>query len=144
MKIILSIMIAMFILGCSQDAAKEEKTEVTKETATVEKAPVAKEAVITEKVQAVKEAVVEKVAEVTPSGALLYSKCAGCHGKNGEKAALGKSAVIANWSVSQVQDALNGYKDGSYGGAMKGMMVGQVKNLSEADITAIAEHIAKK
>ncbi len=31
-------------------------------------------------------------------GASIYNKCAGCHGKTGEKVALGKSKVIANMS----------------------------------------------
>lgn len=157
MKIILSIMIAMFIIGCSEDAAKQETAPVAaKEAVVVEKAQPVKETVVEkaqevketviEKAEEVKEVIVEKVAEATTTanGALLYSKCAGCHGKNGEKSALNKSAIIANWSVSQIEDALNGYKAGTYGGAMKGMMVGQVKSLSEADITAIAEYIAKK
>ena len=30
-------------------------------------------------------------------GATLYKKCAGCHGANGEKKALGKSLVIKGW-----------------------------------------------
>ena len=144
MKIIFSIMIAMFIIGCSEDAAKQEKAPVAEEAAVVEIAQTVKEvaAVVEQATEVVAEKVIEETA--TANGALLYSKCVACHGKNGEKSALNKSAIIANWSVTQVQDALNGYKAGTYGGAMKGMMIGQVKSLSEADITAIAEHIAKK
>jgi len=40
--------------------------------------------------------------------------------------------------------ALKGYKDGTYGGAMKGMMKGQVSKLSDADIDAIAAEITSK
>ena len=140
-------MIAMFIIGCSEDAAKQEKAPVAEEAVVkeaVEVAQAVKEVVAVEKIAQVEEAVAEKVAEVTADGALLYSKCAGCHGAKGEKAALGKSAVIGNWSVAQLEDALNGYKDGSYGGAMKGLMLGQVKDLDAAKITAIAEYIAKQ
>ena len=39
--------------------------------------------------------------------------------------------------------ALKGYQDGTYGGAMKGLMAGQVKGLDEATIQAIADQIAK-
>jgi len=74
-------------------------------------------------------------------GAALYSKCAGCHGTLGEKKALGKSKVISKMSKEDLVSALNGYKDGSYGGAMKGLMKGQVSKLSDADIEAIALHI---
>lgn len=75
-------------------------------------------------------------------GAGIYQSCAGCHGANAEKAALGKSQVIKGWDVAKVEKALKGYKDGSYGGPMKGVMKGQVARLSDADIKAVAEHIA--
>ena len=76
-------------------------------------------------------------------GAAVYNKCAGCHGTVGEKKALGKSKIINEMSKEDLVSALNGYKDGSYGGAMKGLMKGQVAKLSNEDIEAIALHIAK-
>ena len=79
----------------------------------------------------------------TAAMADAYAKCAGCHGANGEKKALGKSKVISDMSKADIVAALNGYKDGSYGGAMKGLMKGQVAALSDADITAIAEKVGK-
>ena len=75
-------------------------------------------------------------------GAALYSKCAGCHGTQGEKKALGKSKIINEMNKEDLIFALNGYKDGSYGGAMKGLMKGQVAKLSDTDVEAIALHIA--
>ena len=72
-----------------------------------------------------------------------YAACAGCHGQKGEKKALGKSAAITGWSVDKTVAALKGYKDGSYGGPMKGVMKGQVARLSDADIKALAEQISK-
>lgn len=76
--------------------------------------------------------------------AALYKRCATCHGANGEKAALGgKSMVIKDMSKADIVSALKGYKAGTYGKAMKGMMVGQVKSLSDADIQAIANLIGK-
>ena len=74
--------------------------------------------------------------------AASYAACAGCHGQNGEKKALGKSAIIAGWDEAKVVAALKGYKDGSYGGAMKGVMKGQVARLSDADIAALSKQIA--
>jgi len=58
-------------------------------------------------------------------GASLYKTCATCHGTKGDKS------------------ALNGYKDGSYGGPLKGTMAGQVKNLDADAITALAKYIEK-
>ena len=72
-----------------------------------------------------------------------YAKCAGCHGASGEKAALGKSKVIKDMSKADFIAAMKGYKDGSYGGPMKGLMKGQAASLSDADIEAIANQIAK-
>ncbi|MDD5202492.1 MAG: c-type cytochrome [Sulfurimonas sp.] len=76
-------------------------------------------------------------------GAALYKKCAGCHGPSGEKAALGASKIIKDMSHADFVAALNGYKDGSYGGAKKGIMKGQVSALNEAQIEALATHITK-
>jgi len=73
----------------------------------------------------------------------LYKSCAACHGADASKAALGKSQVIKGWSAQKIADALNGYKNGTYGGVMKGLMAGQVKNLSSEDIGILVEHIAK-
>ncbi len=75
------------------------------------------------------------------SDADLYKKCAGCHGINGEKKALGKSMVITGWEKDKTIAALKGYKDGSYGKAMKGIMKGQVVSLSDKEIEALAQHI---
>jgi len=72
-----------------------------------------------------------------------YAKCAGCHGANGEKVALGKSKIIKDMTKAEIITAMNGYKDGSYGGPMKGLMKGQVATLSAADIEAIANQIGK-
>lgn len=74
-------------------------------------------------------------------GASLYNKCGACHGKSGEKKALGKSAVIKGWEATKTIEALKGYKAGTYGGAMKGLMKGQVKALDDAQIEALAKYI---
>ena len=72
-----------------------------------------------------------------------YAKCVGCHGANGEKVALGKSKVIKDMTKAEIIAAMKGYKDGSYGGPMKGLMKGQSMPLSDADIEAIANQIGK-
>ncbi len=80
---------------------------------------------------------------LSADSAAAFKKCAACHGAKGEKAALGKSKVINQMSKADIALALHGYKDGSYGGAMKGLMKGQVANLSDEDIQSIAEMIGK-
>ena len=73
-----------------------------------------------------------------------YAKCVGCHGANGEKAALnGKSKIIKDMTKEEIKTAMLGYKVGTYGGAMKSLMIAQSKPLSDADIDAIAQMIGK-
>ena len=52
--------------------------------------------------------------------------------------------TLINSSVlGKVFEKINGYKDGSYGGPMKGLMKGQVAKLSDADIKAVADYMGK-
>ncbi|OHE09043.1 MAG: cytochrome C [Sulfurimonas sp. RIFOXYD12_FULL_33_39] len=83
------------------------------------------------------------MAETSKSGETIFKACAGCHGMSGEKAALGKSQIIRGWSAKKVAETLNGYKNDSYGGAMKGVMKGQVSGLSSEDINLLSEYISK-
>jgi len=74
----------------------------------------------------------------------LYSKCIGCHGINGEKQALGKSAIIQDLNKEEIIKGLNGYKEGSlnkYG--MGSLMKGQVISMSDKDIEEVAVYITK-
>ena len=76
------------------------------------------------------------------NGAALYKKCAGCHGQKAEKKALGRSAIIQGWDSVKIANSLTGYKDGTYGGPMKGVMKGQVAGLDDAKIKALSDYIA--
>lgn len=67
--------------------------------------------------------------------------CKGCHGANFEKPAMGQSKVVSDMSKADIIASMKGYKDGSYGGAMKGLMIGQVANLDDTAIEAIANEI---
>ena len=81
-------------------------------------------------------------ASLAEKGKGLYLKCAGCHGASAEMAALGKSKIIKNWDASKIVAALKGYKDDTYGGVMKGVMKGQVANLSDEEIEALGAYIS--
>ncbi len=91
-----------------------------------------------------------KVIKVMALGSLLAASalygastaaCAGCHGAKFEKHAMGKSKIVKDMSKEDILAALKGYKAGTYGGAMKGLMKGQVAALSEADMESIAASI---
>ncbi len=75
-------------------------------------------------------------------GAALFKKCISCHGAKAEKKALGKSQVIQGWDAAKIEAALNGYKAGTYGGAMKGLMKGQVGSYTDAQIKEVAAYVA--
>ena len=75
--------------------------------------------------------------------AASFAACAACHGANGEKAALGKSEIIAGWDEAKVIASLNGYKAGTLNNhGMGAVMKGQVMKLSDADIADLAKQIA--
>ncbi|MDA3946573.1 MAG: c-type cytochrome [Helicobacteraceae bacterium] len=77
-------------------------------------------------------------------GATLYKKCASCHGSAGEKHALNKSKIINELSKDEIITALKGYKDGTYGGAMKALMKGQIATYDNTQIETVAAFIAAK
>ncbi|SFV50978.1 Nitrate reductase cytochrome c550-type subunit [hydrothermal vent metagenome] len=88
-----------------------------------------------------------KVIKVMALGSLLAASalygastaaCKGCHGQHFEKHAMGKSKIVKDMSKAEIEAALKGYKAGTYGGAMKGLMKGQVASMSDADMQAIA------
>ena len=86
-------------------------------------------------------AVLGSLTAVMADGATLYKKCAACHGKTAQKKALGKSAIIKGWEAEKIVAALKGYKVGTYGGPMKGLMKGQVAALDDAQIEDIAKFL---
>ena len=71
------------------------------------------------------------------------SACVGCHGTDFEKKAMNVSKVVKDMTKEEIVTALKGYKDGSYGGAMKTLMKGQVAKLDDAAIEAMATDIKK-
>ena len=166
MKIIISVAVALFLIACSEDGSnKAAKQDLFKESAkTVETKAVVEElkevtpqeapvVVAAETPEESSTIVVEETTEVleavktevlaAKSGADLFKVCSSCHGMNGEKKALNKSKIIQGWSEAQLSTALNGYKDGSYGGAMKGLMKPQATKLSDEDIAILSKYISE-
>lgn len=77
------------------------------------------------------------------SGAALFKKCSACHGVNGEKAALGKSAIIGGLDTATLIKDIKGYKAGTRNTkGMGALMKGQVGSYSDSDIEAVAAYIS--
>ncbi len=80
---------------------------------------------------------------VAAFAAVNLGACKGCHGQNFEKHALGKSKIVKDMTKAEVAEALVGYKNGTFGGPMKGVMKGQVARYSVADLKAAAQVLGK-
>jgi len=81
--------------------------------------------------------------KVIKSSEVSVQSCTGCHGKNFNKKALGKSKIISEMRYNELKASLKGYKAGTYGGPMKGLMKAQVVKYSDAELDAMAMHIAR-
>ena len=78
------------------------------------------------------------------TGAEIYKSCAMCHGVNGEKKALGVSAIIAREDINITISKLHAYKKDSlniYG--MGNLMKGQVAHLNNKQIEDLAIYISQ-
>ncbi len=121
-------------------AQEEKKAEAPKKEEA--KAPVAEEP--KKETNATAPATEEKKAEEPKKEATVNTTvCAGCHGANFEKKAMGVSKIVKDLSKDDIIKALKGYKDGSYGGSMKGIMKAQASALDDATIEAIANKVGK-
>jgi cytochrome c len=72
----------------------------------------------------------------------LYAKCKGCHGPDGTKVDAGIPRALKGIPAADLEKAMKGYRDGSYGGAKKNVMTSMVKNLSDEDIKALVKYVA--
>lgn len=89
----------------------------------------------------VKRVILGSLLVTASSYAVSIAACAGCHGQNFEKKAMGKSKVVKDMTLKEIIDALKGYKAGTYGDSMKQMMITQVSNVKDADLEAMAKLI---
>ena len=141
MKILIPIALAVFLVGCGEDVPKQVETKQAVEVKKVVETKKIEPVTVKEPTKAV---VPETIAPArTKTGAEIFKKCALCHGADASKQAMGKSQVIKGWDSAKLETTLNGYKDGSYGRAMKGLMKGQVSSLSAKEITIVSEYISK-
>jgi len=137
------------VAALSSDAVKSVSEKVVAKTEEVTKAVTETAVETKDKIEESLNTIVATKTEATADSASLaekgkglFLKCAGCHGTNAEKPALGKSQIIKGWDAEKVANSLKGYKDGTYGGAMKGVMKSQVINLSDEEINAIGAYVA--
>ena len=83
-----------------------------------------------------------KKVDAKPAVEVNTAACVGCHGKDFEKKALNVSKIVKDMTKADIVASLKGYKEGK-GGAMKAVMLGQVKALTDEQMNAIAEKFGK-
>jgi cytochrome c oxidase subunit 2 len=78
------------------------------------------------------------------AGKAAFAACAACHGADGKLAALGKSAIIAGQASADLVTKMKGYKAGTIDLTGNGMLMkGQMANLDDAKMEALAAYISK-
>lgn len=80
--------------------------------------------------------------ETIAYGHSLYSSCAVCHGNEGEGARLFNAPKIAGLPYASVTSLLGLYRKGQQMGANSYAMIPQAKNLTDGEISALANYIA--
>ena len=122
----------------AKEAVAEKATKAVEATKKVATAAAEKTA---EVAKDVKEAVAPKAEKSTAPA--VFAKCAGCHGADGKKKALGKSEIIAGQAKADLVKKIHEYQAGTRNTkGMGGLMKGQVAGLSDADIDAIATYVS--
>lgn len=80
--------------------------------------------------------------ETIALGHSLFSSCAVCHGADGEGARLFQAPKLAGLPYASVVSLLNLYRKGQQMGANSYAMIPQAKNLTDNEISALANYIA--
>lgn len=150
-KSIFTILLALAFVGCNENASEEKKTIEQKENK--EEIKTFSNTNFEQKVLAKtlnenneKENLnleIKEDKEKFVNAEVLFKTCSSCHGLKAEKEALGKSQIIKAWDKDRLIMVLNGYKDGTYGGAMKNIMKQYVDKKTPEEIEALAEFISK-
>ena len=133
--LIISLLFTISFVGCSEkEADTQPTTEVEKPANRAEIPEESEEPEVPE----------QEVIKMIPerSGKQLFAKCISCHGPFAEKSALSRSQIIRGWNQEKIINALNGYKDDSYGGEMKQIMKSQIGSYSQEEIKRVAEYIS--
>lgn len=77
-------------------------------------------------------------------GAVLFeTHCQACHGPDAGRPPVPGITPIKGRSSDELLKMLNGFKDGTFGGAEKQVMEGVVKPLSEDQLKTLADYVSK-
>ncbi len=134
---------ALLFVGCGdKPKAEANATETTTTEVNATETVTTTEANATE--AAAPEANATAAAPAAADGKTLFAACGACHGVDGKTAALGKSVVIAGQAKDVLVTKMKGYKAGTIDLTGNGaLMKGQMANLDDAQMDALADYISK-
>jgi cytochrome c len=130
---------ALLFVGCGDKKTEANATApVTTEANTTAAAPEANTTA------AAPEANATAAAPAGTDAKALFTACAACHGPDAKTAALGKSAITAGQPKDVLLTKMKGYKAGTINLTGNGpVMQGQMANLNDEQMEALAEYISK-
>jgi cytochrome c553 len=132
---------ALLFVGCGDKPKAEANATEANVTTEANATAAAPEANAT---AAAPEANATAAAPAAADGATLFAACGACHGVDGKTAALGKSVVIAGQAKDVLVTKMKGYKAGTIDLTGNGaLMKGQMANLDDAQMDALADYISK-
>lgn len=136
MKNLILAAVLIFFIGCGSE---DQNLNECQDRAEVEKKAIVEPEFSISSEKEIKDDSVKKVRSAQD----IYKVCSGCHGENAQKSALGRSQIIRGWDDKKIENALQGYKNGTYGASMKAVMQAQAYELSEEEIEILAKYISK-
>jgi cytochrome c553 len=134
---------ALLFVGCGDKKAEANKTEANATEVNATEANTTTAAPEANTTAAAPEANTTTAAPATDAKT-LFAACAACHGADGKTAALGKSAITAGQPKADLLTKMKAYKDGTRDVTGNGaVMKGQMANLNDEQMEALAEYISK-
>lgn len=77
------------------------------------------------------------------AAALFQSRCQACHGQDASRAPAPGITPIKGKSSEDILKMLEGFQDGTFGGAQKQVMEGVAHQLTEAQMKELADYVSK-
>ncbi|MDD5360203.1 MAG: c-type cytochrome [Sulfurovaceae bacterium] len=135
---------ALLFVGCGDKKAEANATEMNATEVNATEANTTTAAPEANTTTAAPEANTTAAAPAATDAKTLYAACAACHGADGKTAALGKSAITAGQAKDVLLTKMKGYKAGTINLTGNGpVMQGQMANLNDEQMEALAEYISK-
>lgn len=133
-------LLLLFLSACGGDSVEKQENVLSDKIDSIDKAR-KNVAAINTKTRTIHQT--DKQTNSPNISTLYTNQCSSCHGTQADKSALNASEKISQWDAKKIESALQGYKNGTFGGKMKAIMQAQVKPISNEDIKLLSVYITK-